>query len=199
MNKVLFTLGIALMGLTVQAQQWSIGPMVGVSHNWMSNMENDKAKLGFTAGVIVNYSNFEHLGLGLGVKYSRAGVVTETGGREMETSLDYIQIPLKFSIYFNGIEDDFRPKIYLGPQVGFLVGGKTEIGSESGVTTVEARDVYRPTDLGVLMGVGFNYRVAEATWLNLDLNYNHGLTNVADNIDSKNRNVGLNFGVAFGF
>jgi hypothetical protein len=199
MKKVIFTLGMVLMGLAVQAQQWSIGPVVGVNHSWMSNMENDKGKLGFNAGVILNYSNFEHLGLGLGVSYSREGVVQEVNGTDVNTTLDYVRIPLKFSIYLNDMEDNFRPKFYIGPQVGFLVGGKTEMFSENGVTESNSVDVFDKTDLGVVMGAGFNYRVAEATWLNLDLAYGVGLKDVAPNLDSKNRNVSLNMGVAFGF
>ena len=201
MKKILFTLSLALIGFAAQAQQWSVGPTVGVSNSWMTNVDDVQAKPGINAGVILNYSNFEHLGLGLGVRYSREGVRYEQGGQELVTTLDYIRIPLKFYIYLNDMEDDFRPKLYIGPQVGFLVNGNVDVPvpSEGGIREVSARDIYKNNDLGILMGTGFNYRVAEATWLNFDINYAHGLTNVADNVDSKNRNVGINLGVAWGF
>lgn len=199
MKKFLFTMAFALVGLATQAQTWSIGPQVGVGYNWMSKMDNDKGKIGFNAGFIVNYSNEENFGLGLGAKYSREGVITTVAGRDMETTIDYVRLPLTFTAYFNDLSNNFRPKIYLGPQVGFIVGGETEMFSENGLATISSKDAFNDFDYGLVGGVGFNYRIAPATWLNFDVTHYHGLKNVSDALDSNNRNVSVNFGVAFGF
>jgi hypothetical protein len=39
--------------------------------------------------------------------------------------------------------------------------------------------------------------VAKATWLNADIGYYHGLTDMSTGGDAKNRNLGLNVGVLF--
>jgi hypothetical protein len=63
-----------------------------------------------------------------------------------------------------------------------------------------AKEYVKAVDLGVNASAGFNYRLVDRTWLNVDLNYYHGLTDIieAAAIDQKNRNVGLNVGVSFG-
>jgi hypothetical protein len=79
-----------------------------------------------------------------------------------------------------------------------LAGGKTEQFLDPGTRTFNSKDLYESTDLGLVFGTGFNYHIAKATWLNLDLAYGHGLTNIAKIGKAYNRNVSLNIGVAWG-
>jgi outer membrane protein W len=205
MKKILFVFTIALGAISVQAQEFSIGPSVGVSHSWMNNeVEGDdesKGITGFNVGLILNYSTNEKIGVGTAIHYSEEGIVMERNGLEATTKLKYVRVPLKLYYYFNELEDDFRPKIYAGPSMGFLVGGKTEqfTGNESGTVELNAKDVYEPFDIGILFGTGFNYRIAQRTWLNLDVAYTHGLTDVQENVIGKNRNILANVGIAWGF
>lgn len=203
MKQTLLVLTIALSAVAVQAQQWSIGPTVGASHSWMNNTvagdDESKGVTGFNVGIIMNYSSLEHFGIGTGTRYSQEGIVTRRNGVDMTTRLDYLRFPLHFYYYGNSLEDRFRPKIYVGPSVGFLVGGKTEMFSENGVVEVDSRDVHKSVDVGLLIGTGFNYRITDRTWLNLDLAYTHGLIDVVESGEGKNRNVHLNLGLAWGF
>jgi len=121
------------------------------------------------------------------------------------TNLNYIRVPLKLSYFFGGLGDKFRPKLYAGPSLGFLVGGKTKFETEnlaSGAvvkTETDSKNNYKSFDFGVMGGIGFNYRIGTATWLNLDLNYTNGLTDVTKGESNwnANRNYGIAVGVAF--
>ena len=111
-------------------------------------------------------------------------------------------MPLKFQYFFGELGDNFRPKIFAGPSFAFLIGGKSEIRAGETTTTIDSKDVFEGFDVGLLGGLGFNYRLAERTWLNFDVAYTHGMLDVAgskSNSDAKNRLVNVNVGVAFGF
>lgn len=51
---------------------------------------------------------------------------------------------------------------------------RSEIRSETGTTEVDSKDYFEGFDFGLNTGVGFNYRLAEATWLNFGVAYTHG-------------------------
>lgn len=180
-------------------QKFSFGPSVGANYAWISDAPGDThVQLGFNAGVTLVYSAEEHWGLGLDLRYSGEGMITKLRGLTAATHLDYLRVPVKVYYFFNTFEDDFRPKIYLGPSAGFLLGGKTEQILESSVVSVDSKDLYEDFDLGVTGGVGFNYRIAPRTWFNFDVTYSHGVTDVVKVGKGLNRNLNLNLGMAFG-
>ena len=60
-------------------------------------------------------------------------------------------------------------------------------------------DVYRSTDFGGLIGAGFNYTLAERTWLNIDASYSSSFYSVVDQTNTTNKNTGFQItaGVSF--
>ena len=117
-------------------------------------------------------------------------------GLKAKTTLHYVRIPLRLDYFFGTIEDDFRPKIYAGPSVGFLV----KADSKFSILKTDVTNEYEPFDLGLSLGTGFNYRIAPSTWLNVDITYTHGMRSIAKNgSDLKNRGMGVAAGIAFGF
>jgi outer membrane protein W len=116
--------------------------------------------------------------------------------------MNYLRIPLKFQYFFGDLGDNVRPKLFIGPSFAFLMGGKTEVRSGEVTTTIDSKDTFENFDVGLHIGAGFNYRLAERTWLNFDVAYTHGLLDVAGSksgSDAQNRLVNVNLGVAFGF
>ena len=102
---------------------------------------------------------------------------------------------MKGIYFFRDYGASFRPKISLGPSIGFLVGGKEEYGS----TEMEAKDLYKSIDVGLLANAGFHYNLVTNTWLHFDINYYHGFSDVSEAAETnRNRNIGVNLGVAFG-
>lgn len=202
MKQLFFALFAVCAGYTAQAQVQSLGPTVGFNYAWLSDIDNAQGRPSFNAGLTYNYSILESAGLGIEARYSEEGVKQKIGNNTVTSKINYIRVPLEFNYYFGQLEDRFRPKIFAGPSLAFLVGGETQVRTGEILTTVKSKDVYEKFDFGIQGGAGFNLRLAEMTWLNFDVCYTHGLTNVAKNdsgSNAKNRLVHVNLGVAFGF
>ncbi len=191
-----FVLGITTLA---HAQEFSLGPVVGVNYASITNAPNDaRGLVGLNAGLALVYSTEEHWGIGLDLKYSGEGMVVEQRGITAKTQLNYVRVPLKFIYFFNKFGDDFRPKIYVGPSFGLLAGGKTERFTEIGTFKTNSTDLYEKFDVGALFGTGFNYRIAPGAWLNVDVAYAHGLSDVSKTGKAYNRNLLASIGVAWG-
>lgn len=188
---------LSLFFLTTQAQQFSLGPFVGYNYNWVeTNDDASDGHHGLNAGFKFTYSNLEHLGFSAAFAYSGEGYTQQIEGLESRTNLHYLRIPLRFDYYFGNMDDHFRPKIYAGPTFGILGKATSEFRS----VKADVTDSFKPFDVGLSVGTGFNYRLAPSTWLNIDVNYTHGLVNINEgNADVKNRGIGASAGVAFGF
>jgi hypothetical protein len=189
-----------LCGISIAStQEFSLGPTLGVNNSWIEDAPGDtKSLIGLNAGLTMVYSTEEHWGVGLDLKFSGEGMKTELRGETANTRLNYVRIPVKIIYFFNEFGNDFRPKIYLGPSLGILTGGETEVFLPVGTAKFDSKDLFEETDLGLTFGTGFNYRIAPGTWLNVDLAYGHGFTDIAKNGEAYNRTLSLNVGVAWG-
>jgi len=190
MKKMMLILGMLAAGIAANAQQTvSIGPTAGIGHAFMYPYDNWELKPSWNAGLTAIYGPVEWWGVGLDVRYSQEGYKRMVEGTEHEMTLDYLRVPIKGIIFFGDYEDDFRPKVSLGPSLGFLLDQESTHGWK-------ANDF----DLGVLASAGFNYRIVPRIWLNTDLNYYQGLLDVRQHSGTTelNGNLGLTVGVAFG-
>jgi outer membrane protein W len=204
--------GIALLStaaIVTKAQNVTIGPSVGINHSWLSEFENKQFKPGLNAGVFVIYSIDPHWALGADVRYSMEGVKTKNENNQLvntyKANLNYIRIPVKGIYFFGQKGNDFRPKLYAGPSLGFLVGGEASLESKSSTATqtlykIKSKENYNSFDFGVVVGTGFNYRIhKKGIWLNFDLNYTHGFLDLSKNTDINNANRNLMASVGIGF
>jgi hypothetical protein len=200
MKKLLFLIVAASTGFAAQAQQSSFGPSIGLNYAWLSDLDNTSGRPSYNLGVTYTHSIIENAGLGIDLRYSEEGSKQEVTGVELTTKLNYVRVPIKFIYFFGQLEKDFRPKLFAGPTMGFLIGGKSQLRSETGTTEVDSKDYYESVDLGLNFGTGFNYRLAEAMWLNFGVAYTHGFVNVVKSgPEAFNRNVNVNLGIAWGF
>jgi outer membrane protein W len=203
----------------IKGQTLTVGPKVGVNVTSLSNLDDIKSRAGFTAGGFLVYSFVENFGIGLDAMYSMEGAKYEYsfGSGEDQVrlknklDLNYLRFNVPLTYFFRLKPDNFRPKIYAGPSIAFLMSAKskTEVVSapgNSGYEVDEKRTVtdnYKGTDFGAVIGTGFNYRLAEATWLNFDVAYHIGATDIPKDSDQddpiKNRGLSLTAGVGFGF
>lgn len=196
MKKLIACLALAFAGTAAWAQDTpapnnynvSIGPSIGFGHAFQTPYHSDFFP-SWNAGVTAIYGPVEWWGLGVDVRYSVEGAKTMVEGTERTMRLSYIRIPVKFIGFFGDYTDAFRPKVGLGPSFGFLM-------DQEDTYNVKAN----PFDVGVQGLLGFNYRLYRATWLNVDLNYYQGLTDVRQHTGTTelNGNLFLNAGVAFG-
>ena len=134
------------------------------------------------------------------IKFSSEGhTVGSDADNKLVQRANYIRIPLQGIYFFGKYGDRVRPKVSLGPSFGILVGGKGRVFVDGDkVTEAKLSDVWKGADFGFTIAGGGNVRIAPATWLNLDLSYYHGITDVAESgLKGKNRNLAANVGVTF--
>lgn len=201
--KTILTVAAALFTFSVAFSQeeprnktktFSIGPAVGFGHTGIRKTAGtDVFKPSWSAGVILNYSTSEHIGLAADVLWSVEGGRVESGGFENDLTLQYIRVPLKFVYFFGDFANDLRPKITLGPSLGFLIDASNDMGSTG---TSDVTSFYEKFDIGLNASLGFNWKLGTNIWLNTDLNYYTGF--IAIRGDDYNSNFGLRVGVAFG-
>ena len=192
---ILTVAGIIFMACAYSQMNISIGPDAGFGHTWTTGAGDNSYQPAGNFGVALVYSHNNHTGLGVDLKYSIEGGKKQFANVDVISRLNYIRIPIKGIYFFRDYGASFRPKVSLGPSFGFLVGGKEESGS----LETDGKDVYNSFDLGLLASAGFHYNLVTNTWLHFDVSYYHGLSDVSKAAEiNKNRNIGINLGVAFG-
>lgn len=202
MKRIMIVIAFISTAAVVNAQNLSLGPTAGFGHSWTSSDNGNldgRFHPSYNLGGKLVYSFVSHWGVSADVKFSSEG---ETVGVDKDNKTvfraSYIRIPLQGIYFFGDYGDQVRPKISVGPSFGFLVGGESKQfvnGNETNV--VKTKDIAESFDFGLTGAIGLNVRVAKATWLNADIAYYHGLTDVVSNGDAKNRNIGINIGVLF--
>ncbi|MGN6293891.1 MAG: porin family protein [Chitinophagaceae bacterium] len=204
MKKFMIVLVVAVSATTIHAQNLSLGPTAGFGHSWTSSdngSQNGRFHSSYNIGGKLVYSFISHWGVSADVKFSSEG---ETLGLDKDNKTvmraNYIRIPLQGIYFFGDYGNRLRPKISVGPSFGFLVGGETKQHDDGHVvSTVKTKDLAENFDFGLTGAAGLNYRLARGTWLNADIAYYHGLTDMASSsvVNAKNRNIGVNIGVLF--
>jgi hypothetical protein len=202
MKKTLIVLALFIFTISVHAQNLSFGPTGGVGHSWIGSPNSIDSRFHpyYNIGGKMVYSFVTNWGISGDIKFSSEGYSTKNGSDyKFAARANYIRVPLQGVYFFGKYGDRVRPKISIGPSFGFLVGGKTET-TLSGVETsgTKVKTFMKGFDFGFTVAGGGNVRIAPATWLNLDLAYYHGLSDILeDNTEAHNRNLGINVGVTF--
>lgn len=202
---VLISISIAMSS---RAQQHvSIGPTAGFGHNWLYNeaFTADYEKSfhpSYNVGLKMVYSIVNHWGISADLKFSGEGgrFNLKTGDNEFIYRANYIRLPIQGIYFFGEYGQAVRPKISLGPSFGFLVGGKykQEVNEQS-TYEQNINQLFKGFDLGLNVAAGANFRVSPNTWLNTDLTYYHGLSDVSESDNTiRNRGIGVNVGLLFG-
>ena len=203
--KRILTVAVALMTCSAAFSQeapgentktFSIGPAIGFGHTGVRNTSGtDVFKPNWNAGIIINYSKMKHTGFAADILWSMEGARVQSGGYESELTMQYIRVPLKFAYFFGDFEDNFRPKITIGPSMGFLLSATSDSDAPDASKT-DVTGSYYTFDIGGTASVGFNLKLGENVWLNTDLNYYTGFRPIR--ASQYNSNFGLRVGVAFG-
>lgn len=186
---------------------WTIGPKIGLNASSFSSKAADH-RLGPAAGITFSYDYNERNGITGDVLYSFKGGEQETKSGSVSTKrsteLSYIEIPVQGMYYFReGMR--FRPKLGIGPYAAVLLDAdevvKTEIdrdGPDAGTEDETDVSTYGTFDWGVVGTTGFKCELRDDTWLNVDLRYGHGFSDIADEngeVDIKNRSWALQVGL----
>jgi opacity protein-like surface antigen len=181
-----------------QSNSFGFGAKGGVN---ISNFVGDdsgssKSYVGFHAGFFAEFQLAERFYIQPELLYSAQGAKENLTieGINFDTTLkaNYINIPVMFKYY---VANDFS--LEAGPYVGFLASAKIKFDSSIVSGTEDAKDFFKSTDFG--FGVGLNYDITQAIFLNA--RYSTGLTKIgdADTSDNDVKNSVFQFGLGFRF
>ncbi len=196
---------IFLAGATVNAQNLSLGPTAGFGHSW-SNVDIGSADRlfhpSYNVGAKLVYSFVSNWGISADLKFSSEGTsIGENMDNSIRVRSNYIRIPLQGIYFFGQYGNAVRPKVALGPSLGFLAGGQiTAYDDGEKIGDSKTKDYIKTFDIGLQASAGANFRLAPTVWLNTDIGYYHGFLDAykGSSNDFKNRNIGVNVGVTFG-
>lgn len=202
---VLFSLLISRQEVHAQNQSvLSLGPVIGFGHSGVSNVSgmSSEFRSSFLIGFTATYSTQTHWGYGADILYSLEGGKYSSSISDYRSTLGYIRVPLRAGYYFNETGARFRPKITLGPTLGFIAHAQEELQALN-ITIKNNLDKseIRNFDLGLEGAVGFNYSLSDQMWLTVDIGYYQGLLDVykaANSGNNLNNNLRLKAGVTFG-
>ncbi|MGI4738453.1 MAG: porin family protein [Janthinobacterium lividum] len=172
MKKTIFLLALGLGISTVAQAQYrgrggnvSLGVKAGASLTDFVGTDAKNAftnRFGYHAGVFANIGFARLFAFQPELIYSQKGA--KTNAVDINYRLHYIDVPLAFHVNTDGFFFE------AGPQVGFLVAAKYEVGSVS----TDVKNNYKTVDFGYLGGLGYQLKHG----LGVGLRYNGAFTNV---------------------
>jgi opacity protein-like surface antigen len=199
MKKVLLIVVVTLLGLgNLSAQEVKFGAKVGLnSSNLRGDMDFD-SKIGFNVGAFAEISLSDKFIFQPELLFSTQGAKFEGSDANATVSIkvNYLNIPLMLKY---GVTD----KLFLefGPQLGFLLSGKSKFEVTYGGETVseeqDIKDSSKSFDFGLNFGASFD--VAEN--IMIGARYNLGLSNINDDDrdDDKIQNAVFSLSVGYRF
>ncbi len=193
MKKTIFICLFFLISISkIKSQNLSLGPIIGLNYSKFSQNNASDFRPGFNGGLFLNYSTKTDFGFNGSLIYSQLGANVKNS--ENYLRLNYLQVAINLVYYFGeGMrKGSFRPKLFLGPYIGYLVSAKTP-----GFSNDATLALMNETDLGVNLGAGFNLAIESKTWLNIELKYGHGLSKIPKQFNDGNQALSLNIGLSF--
>ena len=205
MKKLFFTAAVVMCSLTAFAQSkegtFSIQPKAGINISNLSNKDNAKVKVGFTAGAEAEYQLTKQLSLSAGALFSMQGAKSTTVFREVDNTtkeirevdikntmeFDYINVPILANYY---IIEGLAVKLGIQPGFNIVAKRKRTDGVEKESKNLSDLGVgVRKVDISIPIGVSYEFNDFV-----VDARFNLGLTEVADLVKSKNRVFQITFG-----
>lgn len=198
MKKIMLA-AFAVVTLQATAQKVKFGARAGVnlaSQSLSVGGEDFTSKVGLTLGVVTEFSLGKSLSLQTGVGYSNRGAREAHMGHYDNYIINTLEVPVNVVYKFPSKSGGFI--LGAGPNIGLNLSAKVkghdepeeEIKIGSGVDQLKALDF----GLNFVTGYEFNKK------LFVQLNYNFGLTNLANisGFTQRGNQLGLTFGYFFG-
>lgn len=166
MKKMMMIAAMMIAAISANAQnevgQITLKPTAGINLANLTDLNDNKMRLGIVAGLEAEYGVAENFGITAGVLYSQQGCKfewTEEGATQKATEKhDYINIPILAQYYvIPGLA------IKAGVQPGFLISAKYE--SEN------IKDEIKGFNVSIPVGLSYEYENFV-----IDARYNFGLT-----------------------
>lgn len=166
------------------------GSRFGVNYGLMADVMFSDGRGAFATGLEVVHASGSLL-----YKDNNKGLYrAEAAGAEQKytVKLQYLQIPISVKLKTNE-NNGFRWWGQFGTYMGALLGSRLDYsyGSKS-EDNIKIMNKTNKVNLGLLLGAGGEYRVAEKTDLYFGLGFENGFTDITSNKDWKDGKVALN-------
>lgn len=184
MKKLLLCAAIAVFGLTsVNAQGIKLGAKAGANFSSLSGDDSNgyDGRTSFHVGAVANIGFSDKFSLQPELVYSAQGFTASAFGIDATGKLDYINIPV-----LAGYSITEGLSLQAGPQIGFVITDKVEVGGISEDLDAES------TDFGAVFGA--QYKMENGLFF--QARYNLGLSSISTDSteDLKNNVISLSIG-----
>jgi hypothetical protein len=189
MKKLVFTIMIALVAVTVNAQR--IGIRGGLNLSNMDTEDDTKTLAGFNAGIIGELPLSENFFLNAAILYTQNGAKIEDA--DLDLVLNNLELPVNLAYKFGA--GAIRPFIQAGPYVAYGLNAKITNGDEEEELEYgDGDNEVTRMDIGVNVGAGLDISKFQVL-----LNYGLGFTDLSGSDDSeyKNRQFSISLGYFF--
>ena len=200
-NKLLLLALILISGVEIANAQegFNWGLKTGINASTQSEMgnicDNNDLIAGFNGGLVGRYGFNDWLGVRSGLDFQMKGTQCENAGTEFTNRLNYLLLPVKAEFSAGekaGFKNGQRLFFATGPYAGYLLNAKQ---IKNDVKT--DLELYNDFDFGWSFELGYQVPVLKNNALQFSLNYDMGISEVAD--DSKSENKSASFNVAWLF
>lgn len=186
---------LAVTSLNAQENKLTFGVKAGMN---LSNFTGDAdmdAKIGFNAGVTMDYAITNEMYVLTGLELNSKGAKQSLEGDKVTMNLLYLQLPVHFG-YKLQVAEATKLVFHAGPYVGFGVAGKSSatVDGEKVKEDSFGDEGFKRFDFGLGLGVG-----AEFGKIGVGLGYDFGLLNIIDanGASVKNGNFYVSVGYKF--
>jgi len=200
-SRLFLIVGLVLFfaGISQAQRTTSIGLRGGLNLSNVTgkNITDVKMRRATNFGAFITHSVREHWGVTGEINYSGKGFISKPQTGEKTTyPAEYLEVPVYGTFYFFGSDAKYRPKVFAGPSVAYLL-------SSTG------RMKYNRFDVGAVVGAGVNREFGNDNWLYVDVRYTMGFTNIykdgqeavpafgVSSTNAWNRVMSVNVGVSF--
>jgi hypothetical protein len=153
--------------------QFQFGVKAGANFStFTGDADGLKTLVGFNGGVYAKLPVTHTVSIQPELVYSGQGAKEDISGTTISLHANYFNIPVLLKYQnFTGFF------IETGPQLGFLMSAREKVGGNS----ADVKSAFNSSDFAWVFGVGYKI---PTTHLAIDLRYNLGISNIADNGNS---------------
>ncbi len=141
-----------------------------------------KSRVNLAIGGFLTFGLGDAISIQPELMYVGGGANYEWSTGSTDRKLSFLDIPVlvKYGIPTTG---NFKPSVYLGPALRFLLSGEDE---DNAGTTTDLKDDTKSTSFGLVFGVGAN--ISSVT---LDLRYGLGLSSIWEDVGTPPQEVDI--------
>jgi hypothetical protein len=182
------------VGIASAQQGFDWGLKAGINASTQAEIgnicDNNDLIAGFNGGLFGRYGFNDWLGVRSGLDFQMKGTQCNASGVEVTNRLNYLLLPVKAEFSAGekgGFKNGQRLFFATGPYIGYLLNAK-QINNDIKTDL----DLYNDFDFGWSFEIGYKIPVNKNNALQISLNYDMGISEVADDTDSENKSASLN-------